>query len=558
MSGVQAASTTAPVLTDYSTQTRQLGSQEANTDLQRLLVAANDGNIGSVAQAQALADADELLGGRVESFAPSLDGGYAVASGAQTVVAAKPVRLDTFVGKDTWSERQKGMITQLNYESRLQAGGAPEYSGQLAGSAKRLGSNASLFQTGTYRAASPPSIVRSGTTVANPLAIDKISATNSRATVQKLDTEIRNVNTEIARLRQENTRLSQQDFASFDPRRAVAASQVVANNANIARLQAQNISNSLSRDKAINDARLQDSRFENGKLYRAVATGVDPNKTPVIFINGVNTDQNRSAMEAMELSKLLNVPVDHIVNVSSKDKLVNAGAGIISGTSATQFITGVVTRNPTNVNPNVADQRVQQLLTGNNEAAATAANSIYDQLMNTNGKVKVVGYSQGAAIGTEALRKVNDILTQKGYSDADRTKLLGRVEFLGIGPGAAERHVSQVYQSGLLGGSVKNVKPLQAVTYKTISDANDPISRLLNVSNPDGSRTNGTDLGQARGAIQQLATGKGILPHLSYFKGYEATDPGSIYNPQVGTAIHQWYAGTGVKNVIVYGANTGR
>jgi hypothetical protein len=558
MSSVNAASATAPVLPDSSAPARQPGAQEANTELQRLLVAANDTSIGSVAQAQALADADALLGGRVESFPSSVDGGYTLASGTQTVASAKPVRLDTFVGKDTWSERQQGMVTQLNYESRLQAAGAPDYSAALAGSAKRLGSNASLFQTGTYRAASPPSIVGSGTRVANPLAIDKISAANSRATVQRLDTEIRNINTEIARLRQENTRLSQQNFASFDPRRAVAAAQVAANNANMTRLQGQNIANSLSRDKAINDARLQDSRFENGRLYRAVATGVDPNKAPVIFINGVNTDQNRSAMEAMELSKLLNVPVDHIVNVSSKDKLVNAGAGIISGTSATQLITGIITRNPGNVDPNVADQRVQQLLTGNNEAAATAANSIYDQLMNTNGKVKVVGYSQGAAIGTEALRKVNDILTQKGYSEADRTKLLGRVEFLGIGPGAAERHVSQAYQSGLFGGRVRDVRPLQAVNYKTISDANDPISRLLNVSNPDGSRTNGTDLGQARGAIQQLTTGKGILPHLSYFKGYEATDPGSIYNSQVGTAIHQWFAGTGARNVIVYGANTGQ
>lgn len=508
-------------------------------------IAANPAST-PVERGNALRAIDEALGG---PSAPANDNARRLASSAVGGPQASRLRAPT--GPDLSSARRDGLINQLLTESRLNAGLAGDstsakYSKDLAASSNAIRHSGTLFPPGTYRSLTPPAVVGVGKPPQladrNPLHIDRISQRNSDQTIRTLNKTISNREADIKRLEQLDGALKLVPGG---------AGLVAANQAAIASLRAQNAHDRTSRDFHIDNARLQSSIGENGKAYQAIAANANPNATPVIVINGVNTDIYRSAAQALELSQRLGVPINHVVNVSSKGKLVSGGAAVLrdAASGASNKLEAA----------NVGDQRVQQLLTGNSEAAATAANAILDQLQNSTGKVRVIGYSQGAAIGTEALRKVNDILTHQGVSAQDRTKLLGRVEFLGIGPGAADRHLSQAYQNGPNGPTIRKVKELEAVTYKTISDANDPIAKLVNVSNADGSRTDRADLGKATSGIAQVASGsKGILPHLSYFKTYEATDPGSIYNPEFSQALKLWYRGGGAENAIIHGANTGR
>lgn len=521
--------------------------EQVRSRLDSLLAVAQNVGASPVARGAALAEADAIAGGRVEQTL-ARDGGAEARLVAGTAPSAPSGRLSTRIGGEIWSQRTQGLQQQLAAEAQLQRGANPGYSRDLAAFAARLTPSNPLIPDGTYRVATPPAFVRAGTRVANPLEIDTISPAASQARIQDLNGRIATNNGRIAELRQSNTELNRQLGETINPiMRDYLVGRITVNAAQIQRLEATNVLHAVDRNKAINDARLQPSRTENGNMYQAIAEGADPNRTPVIFVNGVNTDVNRSALQAMEISAQLRTPVNHVVNVSSMDKLARAGAGILAET-----VWGV------SISPNVADQRIQQHLTGNREAAATTANAILDQLQNTSGKVKLIGYSQGGAIGADALRMVNDILAHRGVGSAERTRMLARVEFLGIGPAAAERHISRSYgEVGASPSPVREVRELRAVDYRTIADANDPIARLLNVSNPDGSRTNGTSLGRTREALAQLTRPEGILPHLSYFRSYEATDPGSIYNPAMSRALHQWYAGTGERNVILRGANTG-
>ncbi len=544
----------------------------SESDLARLDAIANDPAATPVEQGNALREGDALRK-NAETFgltnandntvrrAAGVGGGSQTSRlyfTAQSSVSSAGVgggsptsRLRAPTGPDIAPARRNGVTNQLLKESRLNAGlqgdaASATYSKDLANSSNRVRHNNALFPAGTYRSLTPPGIVGVGKPPnlndPNPLHVDRISPENSRRTIEALNTAISKRETVIKRLEELHSK----------PRYRGPYDELSDGTDALTVLRAQNTHDRASREFHIDNARLQSSLGENGKAYQAIATNAKPNATPVIFINGVNTDIYRSSAQALELSQELQVPVNHIVNVSSKGKLITGGAQVLGDTTQRLF-------NNLGDAPNVGDQRVQQLLTGNSEAAATAANAILDQLQNGTGKVRVIGYSQGAAIGTEALRKVNDILTRQGVSAQERKNLLGRVEFLGIGPGAADRHLSQAYQNGPNGPTIRNVKELNAVTYKTISDANDPIATLVNVSNADGSRTDRADPGKAASAIAQLGSGsKGILPHLSYFKTYQATDPGSIYNPEFSNALKLWYRGQGKENAIIHGANTGK
>jgi pimeloyl-ACP methyl ester carboxylesterase len=515
---------------------------------------------GSTDAAAATSRIDTLRAIANDPLSTPLERGKALAEAdALTGVSSNPILLASTAGSGktavSWESRRAGLINQLRTESSLQGAGSPDYARDLSRAADRLQYGAATLPSGTYQAAAPPLAVRSNTRDPNPLRIDTISAQNSRATLANLDAKIAANNVKIDKLNQENRRLAEESRTAFDPDVVKAnAASMAFNAAQIKTLEAQNIASGLDRNKVVNDARLQSSKSENGNMYRAVANGVDPKRTPVIFINGVNTDVNRSATQAMELSRTLNVPIDHVVNVSSMDKLVRGGAGNAADT---------LLRAANPFNPNVTDQRIQQHLTGNGEAAATAANAILAQLGSGKGRVKVIGYSQGGAIATEAFRKVNDVLRMRGFDEGQRAQMLGRIDFLGIGPAAGQRHVSQNYQQNWLGTSVGTIPELRSVRYRSIADANDPIANLLNVSvaNSDGRSGRSpasADLGRSTAAIGQMTNPSGILPHLSYFKSYEATDPGSIFNPEMPRALNEWYQGTGVQNLILRGRNTGQ
>jgi hypothetical protein len=276
-------------------------------------------------------------------------------------------------------------------------------------------------------------------------------------------------------------------------------------------------------------------------MYEALANPADASKPAVIFINGVNTDMNRSAIQALEISNELNVPVKHVVNVSSMDELC-------SGTLQLATSSGL--------NPNEADFRVQQHLTGNPPAATTAANAILDQMYAGKGPIRVIGYSQGAAIGTEALRMVDSHLSQQvasgRISQQQKEDMLSRVRFLGIGPAADARHLRGDYSinedqnslqqaTRIAGHRIEPRPDLARVNYRTVSDRNDPIPQLVNVG---GGTANLATTGRAAWNLQKNP--QAVLPHLSYFEHYQYTDPGSVYNPQMKTELHNWFSGRSI------------
>ncbi|WP_066548911.1 MULTISPECIES: hypothetical protein [unclassified Sphingomonas] len=450
---------------------------------------------------------------------------------------------ETRLGNPIWGTRVAGMEAQLQRESQLQRGVNADYSRDLATSAGDVDELVSGFGRSDYRQAVPRE--RVSTESGNPLAVDAISQRNAELTIRDLTRRIGANDAELQRLTAENIGLSARIGINIVGNNRELEQRRDANTNRIAELVVDNVSLSLERNKAVNDARLQASRPENANMYRALAGGADAGRPPVIFINGVNTDVNRSAMQAMELSALFRAPVDHVVNVSSMDKMISVGRNVLED-------------NPSNRLPdlNVTDQRLQQLMSGNRQAAATAANAILDQLLNGDGKVKLIGYSQGAAIGNEALRMVNDYLrNSQGMSESARAQMLSRVEFLGIGPAAGERHIAHSFAGSSQNPGVRDIPELRAVNYHTLSDRNDPIPALLNVSNPDGSSPATTNIGRALQAAVRLASPTGILPHLSYFESYATTDPGSQYNAQAAVKLHEWYAGKALPDNILLSPN---
>jgi hypothetical protein len=205
------------------------------------------------------------------------------------------------------------------------------------------------------------------------------------------------------------------------------------------------------------------------------------------------------------------------------------------------------------LNPNEADFRVQQHLTGNPPAATTAANAILDQMYSGKGPIRVVGYSQGAAIGTEALRMVDSHLSQQvsagRITQEQKLEMLGRVRFLGVGPAADARHLRGDYSvnenqnqiqraTNIAGHRIEPRPDLGRVHYRTLSDVNDPIPQLVNVG---GGTANLATTGRA--AFNLATNPQAVLPHLSYFEHYQYTDPGAVYNPQMKTQLHNWFSG---------------
>ena len=532
-------------------------AQSNTTRLEQLVALAQNPAEKPLARGQALAEIDGITGGRRATL-QLLDGGAPQTASARTEASVLALNARTS-GGDLWSRKVDGVQNQLIQESRLNRVGNPEYSRALATLSNDIAHGRADLPEGTYTRLNVSNSISTNRT--NPLAIQPISPENSTRTIDQLAPDAGRNNAEITRLSDRNNAIERQLGAggvNWFQRDGLQAEQR-RNFLAITALQSANGPYA----KAVNDARLQPDRSENGRVYRALADSAVASRPPVIYINGVNTDVDRSALQAMELSELFRAPVDHVVNVSSMNSLVS-GAMQIIGERASNLRLGL----------NVTDMKIQQHLTGNPPAAQSAANLILDQLDNSSGKVKIVGYSQGAAIGSEALRMVASVLAERKVDGklltlAEQRAILSRIEFLGIGPGAATRHVTTAYEvrhieaQGRMPArtveTTRHLPGLDAIDYRTISDANDPIARLLNVSGPNGETTTSPNLGGAAGAMAQMQLPEGILPHLSYFRTYEATDPGSIYNPQMSNALHQWYAGAETaRNTIIRGANTGQ
>jgi hypothetical protein len=472
------------------------------------------------------ADADDLspdpvrpVGSTLTALANDGTANYVLASARTPAVAAVN---SAPLGADESGRIRSGIVNQLLLESRLNRANAdPTYPAALGDASNGYRHGETPFPTGTYQETAP-AVERLSTTRTNPLAIDRFSG-DPVARIQQYDTDIARQQAHLQELNRRQPRSRGEH--------SVVLAEIGRTNSELSRLQGE-------RSKFINDARLQSSRGENGNMYRALANPADAGKPAVIFINGVNTDMNRSAIEALEISNELNVPVHHVVNVSSMDKL-RSGAVDLATSSG--------------LNPDEADFRVQQHLTGNPPAATTAANAILDQMVNGKGPIRVIGYSQGAAIGTEALRMVDTHLSQQvtegRITQQQKEAMLGRVRFLGVGPAADARHLRGDYSvnedqnalqrtTRIAGHRIEPRPDLARVNYRTVSDRNDPIPQLVNVGG------NGADLGvTGRAALNLQNNPQAVLPHLSYFEHYQHTDPGSVYNPQMKTELHNWFSG---------------
>ncbi len=432
-------------------------------------------------------------------------------------------------GGETGDKTRAGLQQQLILESKLNAAkqGGEAYSRELSSAAKDI-PGSSQVTDGSYRAAQNGQGRLRLKNNSNPLEIAKYSGTPDQAV-----TRIKQFNQQIEGKENDAKRWAGVALASGGKLGVREAAQAKAEAASLG----------FSRDEFINNVRLQSGKNQNGNLFQARANSADPNRTPVIFVNGVNTDVNRSRAQALELSERFGSPVNHVVNVSSKDKLVRAGIGVGTGgalregQSVEQF-----------------DQRVQQHLTGNRQAANTTANAILDQLYDPKMRanktpVKVVGYSQGASITSQALRDVDSYLSSKvgdtkskdNLTPGEKTEMLKRIRFLGIGPGAAERHITQDYREG---GQITQRPDLANVNYRIIADKNDQIANVVGVGKAK------PDVWSAADAGRKLANND-FHSHLSYFKTYEAADPGSIYNPQVGGLLDSWFSGQAVRGLAV-------
>lgn len=468
-------------------------------------------------------------------------------------------------GKDLAPQVRENTVNQMSYEARLQAATKevvtdkdkdgnllPTYADKLNAAALNIAENPKALPEGTYKSLQNESYLvgKTGTNVdgktssndpskpvifnrdaTNPLEVAKYSGSQ--------DTAVKKVEGYTTQIAAEQTKIdsAKRELDSFASKASIltpggfGVARRVSLEAGIKASEANQLRIGFDRDEFINTARLQDSKGENGKTYQAIGKEANANNTPVIFIPGVNTDKNRGAVQAMDLSNTLKAPVNQVVNTSSKDTMIRAGAGILTGVGPDSA--GRV------INPTAADQQIQQHLTGNRPAAVAAANQILKQMNDpamiaAKTPIKIVGYSQGAAIGSQALREVNSTLqsqVDKGTLKPEaKQAMMDRVQFLGIGPGAADRHV----RSESVGGSATPVKGLETVKYRTISDQGDNIAKLLGV------KSNKAETWPAKDAIFALAGKNGFHEHLSYFKSYEATDPGSTYNPGVTKEIQAW------------------
>jgi hypothetical protein len=433
---------------------------------------------------------------------------------AQAVPSASPTRV---VGENIGGRARQDAQAQLRLEAQLNGGA---YGTQLSRAADNIPNSAQL-NDGSYRAAQN-SRDRLRTDIGNALEIANYSGTPQQAVarIQQYDQQIRAKEADAAR------------WLAAAP----ALGATALRNAAQARAEAAQLG--FDRGEFINNVRLQSGKSENGNMYQALANGADPNRTPVIFVNGINTDFNRSRLQALELSAQFNSPVNHIVNVSSKDKLVRAGTGVAVGGALSE---GQTTEQ--------FDQRVQQHLAGNRPAAIATANAILDQLYDptlraSKAPVKVVGYSQGASITSQALRDVDSHLSREvaagRLSQGEKEQMLGRIRFLGVGPAAADRHITQDYREG---GAIVQRNDLRHVNYRIIADRNDQIANLVGVGDAQ------PNVQRALQAGARLAQND-FHAHLSYFRSYEAMDPGSIYNGrQIDPLFESWFNGSSVRGL---------
>lgn len=140
------------------------------------------------------------------------------------------------------------------------------------------------------------------------------------------------------------------------------------------------------------DTKLSSDIKFNGKAFTITPFGVNANEKSIFYVNGIQTTLAEAENAAETLSKQSKTPVTLIYNNSSK---LRAGSKYGYATfRAGEYL----------FSERATDWAKEHLLS-NAPAAQALANQITERL-SQNGKVEIVGFSQGASIIAEALRRV--------------------------------------------------------------------------------------------------------------------------------------------------------
>ncbi|MFQ3583164.1 MAG: hypothetical protein SNJ67_13460 [Chloracidobacterium sp.] len=275
----------------------------------------------------------------------------------------------------------------------------------------------------------------------------------------------------------------------------------------------------------------------NGAAFRVTAPGANPNAAPpVIVVNGISTPFSGASRLAQEVSRVTGRPVEMVYNNS--DPAVAAGVTLahhtrqararaeadynnlplpvrlaigINPANREAFILGRTARYVAEaaVNPATADWTKRNALQ-NPPAAQTQANLILSQLENyPNSPVRVVGYSQGAAISAEALRLVEQHLARQ-HGQAAANQMLARVQVMTLG-----------------GAANANDFPA-AVNVTSIAHQTDIVSQYFGANRSAFGRGNVGDF------VNFIREGFGVRQHLNYL--------GANGNPEVTRRMQDWMA----------------
>jgi hypothetical protein len=252
----------------------------------------------------------------------------------------------------------------------------------------------------------------------------------------------------------------------------------------------------------------------NGAVDLVVADPKNMNKTPIIYVNGINTDYARSTTQSWELSKVLGAPIRHIININDP-----AVAGAIGTKLARENWKNLEGAQQVNVKELLANPR----------AANALANVVYDDIQKGLGPpgskepIIVAVYSQGGPIAARGLEYViaqldRDVKSGKISADV-REQQLDRIHVVGFASAAAHRDFPKELRDRI----------------HFVYDRNDAIPKGRNYT---GS-TNYFDVGQALGGRDPANQDKFNLTHASYFWGQEFVKP-APYNPNGTKQLQDW------------------
>jgi hypothetical protein len=282
----------------------------------------------------------------------------------------------------------------------------------------------------------------------------------------------------------------------------------------------------------------------NGMAYRIVAKDVQARGTPITFINGSNNSPKTAAQRGAELSGITGRPVDLIYN---------AGDRKVAHEKTISHFTAVASRvfdqrDPPRLNADEETQRqirrstyivqvlahaaltnqgthwIKNNVLHNPPAAVTAASMILAQLRSTEkaqAPVRVAAHSQGLAVLSEALNKVNSVLTAT-HGAAHAKRMMARIQVLALG-GAA---------------NAQDFARLNVTNYTSVFHDTDLVTRYFGDNRGNLLRGNPVALATV---LRNMIDPRQDMQHRNYLAtGAEGRYAAVVADPMVANQIRAW------------------